>query len=168
MEFLDGIQMDQKSNQNQNFVLKFCKYTYKYSYNKCNTSEPHYFGLYFKGIGGCNCGDAAFVLSNRTLKYFYYLLKDSQKYTPKDPNEDLAVELCLKNASIKSFPCDTRDKYQKETVHPLKPIDDFYLPASSWPRGHDRWENGDEKDIALITLFLFTIFRIKICTSWIT
>ena len=114
--------------------------------SKYNTSEPHYFGRYFKGIGGYNSGGAAYVFSKRTLKDFYDLLKDPEKCTIKDPNEDVAVGACLRNAPIKTIPGDTRDEYQKETFHPLKPIDHFNLPANSWLRGHDRWENRDGKD----------------------
>ena len=114
--------------------------------SKYNTCEPHYFEQCFKTLGGYNSDDVAYVFSNRTLKDFYELLKDPQKCTLQNPFEDVAVGACLKNAPVKTNPGDTRDKYQKEFFHPLKPIDHFNLPAKSWLREYDKWKNRDGKD----------------------
>ena len=114
--------------------------------SKYNTSEPHYFWLYFKTLGGYNSGGVAYVFSNKTLKDFYGLLKDPQNCTPKNPFEEVALRACLKNVPIKTIPGDTRDEYQKETFYLLKPIHHFNLPAKNWLCEYDKWENRDGKD----------------------
>ena len=118
----------------------------RYFLSKYDTNEPHYFGRYFAVSGGFNSGGAAYVFSKRTLKDFNELIKDRSKCTPSVHHEDVAVAECLRNASIETIPGDTRDEHGRETFHPLKTLDHFYLPNNSWLHSYDKWKNRNGKE----------------------
>ena len=114
--------------------------------SKHDSTKPNYFGRYFTMEGGYNSGGAAYVFSKKTLADFYELMKDPEKCSPNNPNEDVAVGVCLRNAPIKTLPGDTRDDYGRETFHPLKPLEHFNLPNNSWLHSYDRWKNRNGKE----------------------
>ena len=77
------------------FIKKMDEYFFRINSAKHNPEEPHYFGKYFKVLGGYTSGGAGYVISREALRKLEDVVANEKsprcRTNDKNGNEDVNI-----------------------------------------------------------------------------